>query len=669
MMSYLPGLACLLDTPVLFYLRTKDYNHCKGVIAWGRKPSSVKAQAFAIQHQLPLIRIEDGFLRSIGLGNQEPPLSVVVDDLGIFYDANVASRLETLIATELTPAQRERARALINSWRMNRVSKYNYAREFVGELPQNYVFVTDQSFGDASVKYGRASASHFEVMLTAALKENQDCKILIKIHPDVICGKRKGYFDINKIQNNPRIVLMSEDVHPVSLIERAQAVYCVTSQIGFEALLWGKRVRTFGMPFYAGWGLTQDEQSPPERRRPVDFESLVYAALIAYPRYLNPDTNKRCEIEELLDWMGLQRRMREQFPSHVYARGFAIHKTPIIRRFFQGSRVHFVHRLCQIPNGATLLVWGNEKINLPPSRQDLKLNILRLEDGFLRSVGLGVDLINPVSWVIDSRGIYYDATCVSDLEFLLNNSEFSADLIKRAQRLRERIVAQGLTKYNVGTSIEKNALSGINKAKLVNRKVILVPGQVETDASITFGAPNIRHNMALLQAVRVAEPDAYLIYKPHPDSVSGIRSKGKDENQAESWCNELITDIAMGELLPHIDEAHVLTSLAGFEALLRGKHVTCYGQPFYAGWGLTTDMEPISRRSRRLSLDELVTATLILYPTYVSRINKRYITPEQALDELIAWRTTSLNGLPKWCKRLRPLRRALRPFLNAMGIR
>ena len=43
----------------------------------------------------------------------------------------------------------------------------------------------------------------------------------------------------------------------------------------------------------------------------------------------------------------------------------------------------------------------------------------------------------------------------------------------------------------------------------------------------------------------------------------------------------------MDVLLGIVDEVHTLTSLTGFEALLRGIEVHAYGGPFYAGWGLT----------------------------------------------------------------------------------
>ena len=140
----------------------------------------------------------------------------------------------------------------------------------------------------------------------------------------------------------------------------------------------------------------------------------------------------------------------------------------------------------------------------------------------------------------------------------------------------------------------------------------MVPGQVQLDASIQYGAPGIPSNMSLLQSVRKANPSAHIIYKPHPDVVAGLRKKGEGEDEAVRWCNEVVPDTVMGELLTVVDEVHVLTSLAGFEALLRGKTVTCYGQPFYAGWGLTHDLVPLTRRTGRLTIDELAAGTLIL---------------------------------------------------------
>lgn len=334
----------------------------------------------------------------------------------------------------------------------------------------------------------------------------------------------------------------------------------------------------------------------------------------------------------------------------IYALDFSFWKRPYVRQFFQGRPIRFVEKPESAPAGSTLIVWGMRDAELVLLDG---VNVLRIEDGFIRSVGLGADLIRPISWVVDDLGIYYDATRPSRLERILIDTAFDDAALRRALALRERIVASRLTKYNVGTGAWQRPGSG--------QRVILVPGQVETDASITYGAPEgvcrVRRNMDLLRAVREANPDAWVVYKPHPDVLAGLRVKGLDEDAALRWCDEQVIDVSMGELLDRVDEVHVLTSLAGFEALLRGKRVVCYGQPFFAGWGLTEDIAPLPRRRRRLSLAELVAGALIEYPRYVSR-SGQLITPEQALDELLAWRAEG-SVLPWWRK---PLRLILQRF-------
>ena len=334
-----------------------------------------------------------------------------------------------------------------------------------------------------------------------------------------------------------------------------------------------------------------------------------------------------------------------RLPARVFAHGFSWRKRAIVRRFVGAVEVCFIGDVRRLTPDSALLLWGSKPV--PPGLAP-GVRVVRIEDGFLRSVGLGADLIHPMSWVIDQRGIYYDATRSSDLEYLLQETDFGPALLERAANLRRRIVEHGLTKYNVGAG-------GWRRPAQAGR-VILVPGQVEKDASIRYGAPGIATNMGLLQSVKGANPDAYVVYKPHPDVVAGLRGQGQGEHDAARWCDEVVLDVAMSDMLMAVDEVHVLTSLAGFEALLRAKPVVCYGQPFYAGWGLTRDMVALPRRRRRLSLDALVAGALILYPTYVSRGKSgRRCTPEQALDELLAWRAAcpEAGGLPLWRKVLR----------------
>jgi capsular polysaccharide export protein len=634
-LSRIPGLNAVLGGEVTYSFAHASNRKFSAVLAWGYKPAARKSEQLAHKLGLPLLRLEDGFLRSVGLGHEDAPLSIVVDDLGIYYDASRPSRLEHLIGSELSEQELQRARNLPALWRQSRVSKYNHLREIAPDkLPTSYVLVVDQTYGDASIESGLAAPESFEQMLQAALDENPDCAVLIKTHPDVFAGEKRGHFDLKQVVKNPRVTVIADDVHPVRLIEHAQAVYVVTSQVGFEALLWGKQVRTFGLPFYAGWGLTQDELPAPDRRKAVALEQLVHAALIQYPGYIDPETGGLCEPEQLIAWMGLQRRERQRFPELIYALGFSPYKRPIVRDYFQGSQVCFVRKEAAVPAGACLAVWGNRKL-------DRTENLVCIEDGFLRSVGLGADLIRPLSWVLDQRGIYYDASRPSELEEILQSAGFNEQVIARAEALRARIVNEGITKYNVGHATWQRPDTG-------GRRLILVPGQVESDASIQYGTTEVSRNIDLLRLVREKNPDAYIVYKPHPDVVAGLRARGQGEHEAERLCDQLVTDVSMHELLEAVDEVHLLTSLTGFEALLRKKAVTCYGQPFYAGWGLTHDIYPVNRRTRRLSLDELVAGVLILYPTYVSRNTGQFTTPERIMDELKDWQEKRGARLSAW---------------------
>jgi capsular polysaccharide export protein len=642
-----PTLPALLDDCELVRVSLlKPSPRLDGVLAWGYRPSAVRAEAYARRAGLPVLRIEDGFLRSLALGTDAPPLSIVLDDLGIYFDASRPSRLESLVLAGADDAACARAQNLRSLWCAARVSKYNHARDdaLSQALPARYVLVVDQTCGDASIRGGLADAGAFARMLSAALANHPDCRVLLKVHPDVVSGRKRGHFDMAQIACTPRVQVVADAVHPVPLLERAEAVYTVTSQLGFEALLHGKPVYTFGMPFYAGWGLTHDALPAPARRHPVSLDQLMHAALVAYPRYLDPETGARCEVETLLAWLALQRRAAAQLPARIHALGFAPWKRATLRRFLAGSDLIFRRQHPGVPHDATVAVWG---LGVRPNHA---ARTLCIEDGFLRSVGLGAGLVEPLSWVVDDVGVYYDATRPSRLEQILEHGEIDEPLRARAATLRERICTAGLTKYNLsGTRWQRPA----GKAR-----VILVPGQVESDASIVLGAPGIRENMALLRAVREENPDAWLVYKPHPDVVAGLRRSGRGEAGASAYCDEVVVDAPMQDLLASVDELHVLTSLAGFEALLRGKPVTCWGQPFYAGWGLTRDQLPLARRTRQRSLDELVAAALILYPRYVSRRSGALTTPERALTELVSWReeqspATARATTARWFMRVR----------------
>ncbi len=255
------------------------------------------------------------------------------------------------------------------------------------------------------------------------------------------------------------------------------------------------------------------------------------------------------------------------------------------------------------------------------------VTVWRIEDGFIRSIGLGSDCTPPASIVLDRRGIYYDASRESDLEAIIEAGGFSPDLLARATALMDRMVSVGIGKYEVGRTTIPLPRDG--------RRRILVAGQVEDDRSVLTSGCGVLGNLDLLRRVRTAEPNAMLIYRPHPDVDQGHRKGRISDNDAQRYADVIAREGTMTGMIEQVNELHVLTSLAGFEALMRGKPVTTHGHPFYAGWGLTTDMAgPVARRTRRITLAELGAAALILYPRYMDPVTGKRCTAEKLVDRL-----------------------------------
>jgi capsular polysaccharide export protein len=233
--------------------------------------------------------------------------------------------------------------------------------------------------------------------------------------------------------------------------------------------------------------------------------------------------------------------------------------------------------------------------------------------------------------VIDARGIYFDARQPSDLELLLNSHQFTDEDRHRASVVRKLIVQNQLTKYNI-EPVSKPTWHQ------TNRRIVLVPGQVEDDASIRFGCGEVSDNLSLLKAARKTCPDALLVYKPHPDVVVRNRKGRVHRNDALRYADVIETEVSIVSCIEACDELHTMTSLSGFDALLRRKSVFVYGKPFYAGWGLTTDCIQIPRRTRPLDLDELVAGTMLYYPFYWDWTLNGYTTCEAAILQIIRTR-------------------------------
>ena len=592
-----------------------------GVVVWGRSPTAWRGERVAARRGCPLIRVEDAFLRSIHPGRAagEGPLGLLIDTVGVHFDSASPSRLEEILASAGLQNSNilDRASVAMSRLKHLHLSKYN---NFDPALPipdSGYVLVVDQTQGDAAIHHSGATAADFPRMLAAALEDHPDRPILIRAHPETSAGLRRGHF--SAADAGGRVRLLTDPVSPHHLLAGAAAVYTVSSQLGFEAILHGHRPRVFGQPFYAGWGLTEDARPLPRRTRQLTAEQLFAAAMILAPVWYDPCRDRLCEVEEVIDQLEAETRaFREDRNGHVAA-GMRLWKRPHLQQFFGPLRfrkeAERADRLASA-SGRGLLIWaGKEPEGFRPSAP-----CLRVEDGFLRSRGLGAELVPPLSLVTDDRGIYYDPTRPSRLDWLLSRP-MPPGGEERARALIGRLREGGFSKYN---------LPAPPLPPLPPGHRILVPGQVEDDASIRRGAGKVRTNLGLLQAVRQANPGAVVLYKPHPDVVAGLREGGVDGGLADL----VIERADPAALLAAVDEVWTMTSLLGFEALVRGVPVTCLGTPFYAGRGLTRDLAAVPGRRGKVGLERLVHAALVEYPRYRDPVSGRPCPVEVVLDRL-----------------------------------
>lgn len=355
---------------------------------------------------------------------------------------------------------------------------------------------------------------------------------------------------------------------------------------------------------------------PDGQPQDCDVAALLRAHLTGW-QWRDPFNGEPISPAEAIALCGFWRRLIDSNRDIVAALGFAHWKRPTVAPLLWNGRKTPFRR--GVPSGA-----GEGKVAIWRSRlsaaQDSWLegrSVLEVEDGFIRSAGLGADCVPPLSIIVDRRGVHFDPNQPSDIEDLLEHGQYPADLCQRAAALRAAIVAAGLSKYEQGKSAPLPRPGGA-------RRHVLVPGQVEDDRAVTSGGA-LSSNLELLRRARAAVgPDAFVIYKPHPDVLAGHRRGLMTVDEAAAYADHVETAASMAGLIDMVDEVHVNSSLAGFEALIHGKPVTVYGVPFYAGWGLTTDHGPVpARRTARRSLDELVAATYLLYP--------RYLDPETGL--------------------------------------
>lgn len=431
---------------------------------------------------------------------------------------------------------------------------------------------------------------------------------------------------------------------PWTVAEQAREVWAGSNrELATVAALLGKPVRLF------------------DDRHPICPQPDLLAELrqeLAGQDYANPFTGDPWDLPSVIAQLGEWRRLIEANRDFHAIYGVALWKRVTIDPLLwdgTGPVRHAREVSRDLKPPTRVLAWKSRTPRRVLAELEKRgITVSELEDGFIRSIGLGANCVPPLSVIVDRSGIYFDPNQPSDLEAMLEYGELPDTWVKRSMALQAKLVQAGISKYGR----ERVEIAQTSPG----RRRVLVTGQVEDDRSVLSGGGNCS-NLELIARARQHEPEAWIIYKPHPDVEAGHRKGQVSATEALRHANAIEHKGAIAGLIESVDALQVITSLAGFEALLRGKSVTTHGQPFYAGWGLTNDLGPANpRRTRRRSLDELAAAALIGYPRYVDPVTRLPCPPEIVVARIArgeAAVSSPLVTLRQWQGRLALLWRGL----------
>lgn len=585
------------------------FNKKAKLISWGKRPFKLMTasgfmEKLAKQFCYEIDRFEDGFIRSYS--PEFVSHSIIRDTKGMYYDQSNDSDFKDILDNiSLTEEQVVRAQKLIARIGQNGLSKYsNGERTFpylsisrVEAHCDKKILVVEQLEQDAALILGGCGKDHLSKMVAHAKRNHPNALVVIKKHP-----RSKVSADADFGRN---VVVLPNGYHPFDIIDFVDEVYVATSQMGMEALLLGKKVTCFGKAFYSGLGLTTDLHPETEKREPKTVEELFFAAYIEYTHYFNPYTMKPCQIEDTMDLIELQIEHYTKLKGSWRPVGFSGWKTGFLKDYM-GPEANVLGSEYATYRAPKKVAWA--------SKDEAVSCDLFVEDGFLRSKGLGANLIHPISLAMDNNGIYFDATWTSDLEEMLNKAEdLGEQELNRAREGLNNFLKKGLSKYN----LEEKVVPASRIQQLARgRTIVLALGQVEADASIRYGSPEVKSDNELLARIKAENPDSFVLYKPHPEVVNGVR-----ENETPVERKNYDYKLDNGSLIEAFavaEQVHVITSLAGMEALMHGCDVHVWGIPFYAGWGLTKDRYSTHRRKATLTLEALFYCSYLKYPAYLS---------------------------------------------------
>ncbi len=645
-----PDLRALLPEAILLR-RDGQTARARAVAVVAGSRDVWRARATATASALPCLVVGDGLLRAPPVpGRRRPRLSLVALD-----DRYCPAGLPLLPASRLLNSVAWRSPHLMARARSGLAALINARVGGVWWAPDPGAGGLGLTADRVLVVPGPGMSANR--LLELALGAHAAARIAVARQ-----GRAAGWRAVRTLAGRHGCRVVDIVVNPWSLLEVASHVYTADREFGLLARLAGCTVHD---PDEG----TPDPSAAASGGAPRTVEDIFAATCLVATRYAEPFNSRLCAYEDALALVADWRRANDANRGIAACVGMSFWKRRRVGAFLASTdgMPRFVRgaaraaRVARRRSGA-IAVWASRApAGLAAAAAQRAVPMLTVEDGFLRSVGLGADFMPAASLVVDHSGIYYDPTRASDLERVLGDAVFDDTLIERARRLIALMVARGITKYNVGAGVPPDLVAATGARR------ILVPGQVEDDRSVTLGGAGITRNLELLERVRAANRDATILYKPHPDVDAGHRRGAIADDVAARYADRVVRGVSSAAMLSVVDEVHTLTSLVGFEALLRGRPVVVYGQPFYAGWGLTADRSPLPRRRRKLTVEQLVAGTLILYPRYLDPVTRLPCGPEIIIDRLSTpqlWRAGPLvtvrrlqGAAMRWLQGLTAMRR------------
>ncbi|MFN4059007.1 MAG: hypothetical protein ACK4HW_12640 [Roseinatronobacter sp.] len=640
---------------ILFKERLKNTRD-ELIALWGRLPLAYRRKSLAAG--LPVVQVDEGFLRGPELpGRTSLPLSYVVDDLSPYYDGTTQSRLEKMLATyefEADPDLMQSADALIAEMVAKGVGSFSHGiaprdmSALYGRKSHKRVLVLGHHPEARALLLGNVNNVSNVQALLLARREHPGAQIIFKPHPQYLAQAREACLaEVN--EHAHEILVLDLDIPLAAALDGVDHVVTVCSLGGFEAALRGVPVTVLGAPFYAGWGITDDRAAPERRTRRLSVAQVFACAYLRYPVYFDTMSNGALAPATALSIIAAGQTIEaEQNQSRAEAAILHIgrklpgdllmqavpHQTATTISPNDANLNTVLARHVADMRGAHPSAMAPVVVQSPlrASVQDLvaqhPVQVIHLDPGFLFG-DLEQSAPDGLSVLVARLAPHYDGSRVSDLEQLLATYDFDADspLMERAARLRERLNKAGMGRFHYS---DASTLGPVLAAK--SGKRVLVIGHNPTDLGTAMSNPRGYDNLDLVRLARREHPNAEIIFRPHPakakaqdDAIAAIKAAQPDVSVGD-W------KVPLAEFFQGVDHIVTLASLGGFEAAMRGIPVTTFGTPFYAGWGITDDRAAPARRTRRLTVDQVVAGAYLLYPTYFDPLYKAVTTPEALID-------------------------------------